>query len=253
MTPFGEASATPVDRGPTALRDLRITPGFMPSADGSVLFELGSTRVLCTASITNGVPRRLRGTGRGWLTAEYSLLPGSTRERSSREAVSGRQGGRTVEIQRLIGRSLRAVTNLATLGERTVYVDCDVIEADGGTRCASISGGYLAVHLAFKKLVDAGALKALPLDDSVAAVSVGVVSGMPMLDLDYAQDSEADVDMNVVMTGSGRLIEVQATAEKVPFDRGTFDQLLDLAAVGILEIGERQTGVISQAFRAAAG
>ena len=253
MTPFEETPAASVDRGPTALRDLRITPGFMPSADGSVLFELGSTRVLCTASITNGVPRRLRGTGRGWLTAEYSLLPGSTRERTSREAVSGRQGGRTVEIQRLIGRSLRSVTNLATLGERTVYVDCDVIEADGGTRCASISGGYLAVHLAFKKLVDAGALKALPLEDSVAAVSVGVVGGMPMLDLDYAQDSAADVDMNVVMTGSGRLIEVQATAEKVPFDRGTFDQLLDLAAVGILEIGERQTDVISQAFRAVGG
>lgn len=248
-----ETPAVSVDRGPTTLRELRITPDFMPAADGSVLFELGATRVLCTASITNGVPRRLRGTGQGWLTAEYSLLPGSTSQRSSREAVSGRQGGRTVEIQRLIGRSLRAVTNLATLGERTVYVDCDVIEADGGTRCASISGAYLALHLAFKKLIDASALKFSPLDDSVAAVSVGVVGGMPMLDLDYLQDSSAEVDMNVVMTGSGRLIEVQATAEKVPFDRGTFDQLLDLAAVGILAIGERQTELISQAFRPTAG
>jgi len=246
-------TSAPIDRGPTTLRELRIIPGFMPSAAGSVLFEQGSTRVLCTASVTNGVPRRLRGTGRGWLTAEYSLLPGSTRERSSREAVSGRQGGRTVEIQRLIGRSLRAVTDLAILGERTVYVDCDVVEADGGTRCASISGGYLALHLAFMKLIDAGVLKSSPLADSVAAVSVGVVGGMPMLDLDYLQDSSAEVDMNVVMTGSGRLIEVQATAEKVPFDRATFDQLLDLAAAGILAIGADQTEVISRAFRPANG
>jgi len=158
-----------------------------------------------------------------------------------------------VEIQRLIGRSLRAVTDLAILGERTVYVDCDVVEADGGTRCASISGGYLALHLAFMKLIDAGVLKSSPLADSVAAVSVGVVGGMPMLDLDYLQDSSAEVDMNVVMTGSGRLIEVQATAEKVPFDRATFDQLLDLAAAGILAIGADQTEVISRAFRPANG
>ena len=252
MPSAGPSTSSP-DRGPTELREVRIIPGFMPAADGSVLFEQGSTRVLCTASITNGVPRRLRGTGQGWLTAEYALLPGSTRDRTSREAVSGRQGGRTVEIQRLIGRSLRAVTDLGALGERTVYVDCDVIEADGGTRCASISGGYLALHLALKKLIDSGMIKSLPLDDSVAAVSVGVVGGMPMLDLDYVKDSSADVDMNVVMTGSGRLIEVQATAEKVPFDRGTFDQLLDLAALGILDIGKRQTAVIAEAYRAVAG
>ncbi len=236
------------ERGPLELRPLRIIPHFVPSADGSVLFELGSTRVLCTASVTNGVPRRLRGTGTGWLTAEYSLLPGSTRERTTREAVAGKQGGRTVEIQRLIGRSLRAVTDLSGLGERTVYVDCDVIEADGGTRCASISGGYVALHLALKKLVDAGAIRSLPLEDSLAAVSVGVVGGMPMLDLDYAQDSTAEVDMNVVMTGSGRLIEVQATAEGAPFDRATFDQLLDLAALGVEEIRGCQTETVNRAY-----
>ena len=196
----------------------------------------------------NGVPRRLRGTGEGWLTAEYSLLPASTGQRSSREAVSGRQGGRTVEIQRLIGRSLRAITQLSGLGERTVYVDCDVIEADGGTRCAAISGGYLALHLALKRAVDAKVIKNYPLHDSVAAVSVGIVGGMPVLDLDYAQDSTADVDMNVVMTGSGRLIEVQATAEKIAFDRTGLDQLLDLAAAGIKEIGTVQAEIVARSY-----
>ncbi|MCZ7662149.1 MAG: ribonuclease PH [Thermoleophilia bacterium] len=236
------------DRGPTALRPLRVIPDFVGSAQGSVLFEIGSTRVLCTASITNGVPRRLRGTGTGWLTAEYSLLPGSTAERSAREAVQGRQGGRTVEIQRLIGRSLRAVTDLSQLGERTVYVDCDVVEADGGTRCAAISGGYLALHLALKRAVDQKVIGQLPLTDSLAAVSVGVVAGMPMLDLDYAADSTADVDMNVVMTGSGRLVEVQATAEKVAFDRSTFEQLLDLAEQGVREITAAQRSVINATY-----
>ncbi|HZK48052.1 MAG TPA: ribonuclease PH [Thermoleophilia bacterium] len=235
-------------RPPESLRQLEVTPDFVRSADGSVLFELGGTRLLCTASIVNGVPRRLRGTGEGWLTAEYSLLPASTGQRTSREAVSGRQGGRTVEIQRLIGRSLRAVTDLSGLGERTVYVDCDVIEADGGTRCAAISGGYLALHLALKRAVDAKIIKSYPLHDSVAAVSVGIVDGLPVLDLDYAQDSTADVDMNVVMTGSGRLIEVQATAEKVPFDREGLDRLLDLAAAGIREIGAVQAAVIARSY-----
>jgi ribonuclease PH len=236
------------DRPPGELRPLSVTPDFVRSADGSVLFELGGTRVLCAASIVNGVPRRLRGTGEGWLTAEYSLLPASTGQRSSREAVSGRQGGRTVEIQRLIGRSLRAITQLSDIGERTVYVDCDVIEADGGTRCAAISGGYLALHLALKRAVDAKVIKNYPLNDSVAAVSVGIVGGMPVLDLDYAQDSTADVDMNVVMTGSGRLIEVQATAEKTAFDRTGLDQLLDLAAAGIREIGAVQAEIVARSY-----
>lgn len=236
------------DRPPGRLRPLNVIPDFVKCADGSVLFELGGTRVLCTASIVNGVPRRLRGTGEGWLTAEYSLLPASTGQRSSREAVSGRQGGRTVEIQRLIGRSLRAITQLSDLGERTVYVDCDVIEADGGTRCAAISGGYVALHLALKRAVDAKVIKTYPLRDSVAAVSVGIVGGMPMLDLDYAQDSTADVDMNVIMTGSGRLIEVQATAEKAPFDRASLDQLLDLATAGIKEIGTVQADVVARSY-----
>jgi ribonuclease PH len=245
MTEGGESMG---DRAPGDLRPLRITPDFIPSALGSVLFELGNTRVICTASVTDGVPRRLRGSGQGWLTAEYSLLPGSTNERTTREAVQGRQGGRTVEIQRLIGRSLRAVTDLKALGERTVYLDCDVIQADGGTRCASISGAYVALHLALKRLVDGRMIKALPLEDSVAAVSVGVVAGMPMLDLDYAQDFAADVDMNVVMTGTGRLVEVQATAEKQAFDRGTLDQLLDLAAVGVTAITQDQTDVINRQY-----
>ncbi len=242
------AEQSQTGRSPGELRTLKVTPDFVRSADGSVLFELGGTRVLCAASIVNGVPRRLRGTGEGWLTAEYSLLPASTGQRSSREAVSGRQGGRTVEIQRLIGRSLRAITQLSGLGERTVYVDCDVIEADGGTRCAAISGGYLALHLALKRAVDAKVIKNYPLHDSVAAVSVGIVGGMPVLDLDYAQDSTADVDMNVVMTGSGRLIEVQATAEKIAFDRTGLDQLLDLAAAGIREIGMVQAEIVARSY-----
>jgi ribonuclease PH len=242
------AEADSKDRSPGELRSLNIVPDFVRSADGAVLFELGGTRVLCTASIVNGVPRRLRGTGEGWLTAEYSLLPASTAERSSREAVSGRQGGRTVEIQRLIGRSLRAVADLKALGERTVYVDCDVIEADGGTRCAAISGGYLALHLALKRAVDKRMISTYPLLDSVAAVSVGIVGGMPCLDLDYIQDSSADVDMNVIMTGSGRLIEVQATAEKEPFDRVALDQLLDLAAEGIRRIGDAQQEIVRRSY-----
>lgn len=238
------------ERGPRDLRRLKVTPGFLGSADGSVLFELGRTRVLCAASLVDGVPGWRRGSREGWLTAEYSLLPASTPERTAREAVRGRQDGRTIEIQRLIGRSLRTVTDLSALGERTLYVDCDVIEADGGTRCAAVSGGYLALHLALMKAVETGRLRSVPLHDSVAAVSVGVVGGMPLLDLEYAEDSVADVDMNVVMTGSGRLIELQATAEIVPFDRGTLDQLLDLAEEGLRGVSAVQTEVIASAYQA---
>jgi ribonuclease PH len=213
-----------------------------------VFIELGSTRVLCTAQVVNGVPNWRRGSGNGWLTAEYSLLPGSTRDRTPREAVRGRQDGRTVEIQRLIGRSLRAVIDLAVLGERTIYVDCDVIEADGGTRCLAVTGGYLAIHLALKRAVDAGALRTLPINDSVAAVSVGVVGGMPLLDLEYREDCSADVDMNVVTTGSGRIIEVQATAESVPFERPVLDQLLDLAQTGIRQLTVAQMEVAARSY-----
>ena len=233
------------ERGPRELRPLRITPDFVRSADGSVLFELGRTRVICTASMVEGVPAWRRGSHEGWLTAEYSLLPASTRERTPREAVRGRQEGRTIEIQRLIGRSIRAVVDLGALGERTIYVDCDVIEADGGTRCAAVSGGYLAVHLALLRAVADGRLRSLPVRDSVAAVSVGVVGGLPLLDLEYGEDSAADVDMNVVMTGSQRLVEVQATAEIEPFDRDTFDHLLDLAVEGMLTIAAAQSDVIA--------
>lgn len=241
-------AARPGGRAPEELRPLKITPDFISTADGSVLMELGGTRVLCSAMITPGVPGWRRGSGEGWLTAEYSLLPSSTRERTTREAVRGKQDGRTVEIQRLIGRSLRTITDMKLLGEKTIYVDCDVIEADGGTRCAAVSGGFLALHLACKRLVDAKVLKALPLTDSVAAVSVGVVGGEAVVDLEYAEDSIADVDMNVVMTGSGKLIEVQATAEAVPFDRDMLDMLLALAEEGIGRIKDEQSAVIAKAY-----
>lgn len=240
-------------RGPAELRTLKITPDFVKTADGSVFMELGDTRVLCSAQVVNGVPAWRRGSGAGWLTAEYSLLPSSTRERTPREAVRGRQDGRTVEIQRFIGRSLRAVVDLSALGERTIYIDCDVVEADGGTRCVAVSGGYLALHLALKRGVDAGVLKSLPLNDSVAAVSVGVVAGTPVVDLEYEEDCTAAVDMNVVMTGSGRLIEVQATAETEPFERSVLDALLGLAEQGIAQIRQAQTDVIARAYAAPAG
>jgi ribonuclease PH len=238
----------PGDRLPGEVRPLRITPDFVRTADGSVLIELGGTRVLCSAQIINGVPGWKRGSGEGWLTAEYSLLPSSTRERTPREAVRGRQDGRTVEIQRFIGRSLRAITDLKSLGERTIYIDCDVIEADGGTRCAAVTGGYLALHLACKRAVDGRALKALPLADSVAAVSVGVIDGELRVDLEYEEDCVAEVDMNVVMTGSGKLIEIQATAEAAPFERQVFDDLLELAEEGIARMKEAQASVIAQAY-----
>lgn len=241
-------AARPGDRGPGDVRPLRIIPDFVRTADGSVLIELGGTRVLCSAQVVGGVPAWRRGSGEGWLTAEYSLLPSSTKERTPREAVRGRQDGRTVEIQRFIGRSLRAITDLTALGERTVYIDCDVIEADGGTRCAAVSGGYLALHLALKRAVDSRALRSLPLSDSVAAVSVGVVGGQPVLDLEYSEDVAAEVDMNVVMTGSGRLIEIQATAEGAPFERHVFDALLELARQGIEHISEAQSSLIARVY-----
>jgi ribonuclease PH len=218
-------------RRPDELRPIEIVPGFLEQPHGSALISCGKTRVLCTASIQEGVPRWMSGRGRGWLTAEYSLLPASTGDRTAREARSGRQQGRTVEIQRLIGRSVRAVADMEALGERTLWLDCDVLQADGGTRCAAISGVYVAAMLALDRF---GLSKALP--GSVAAVSVGVVEGTPLLDLDYSEDSNADVDVNVVTTGAGTLIEVQATAEREPFPRESLDELLDLAAAGIEEI-----------------
>jgi ribonuclease PH len=235
-------------RGPGELRALKITPDFVRTADGSVFFELGGTRVLCAAQVVNGVPGWRRGSGAGWVTAEYSLLPSSTRDRTPREAVRGKQEGRTIEIQRFIGRSLRTVVDLEALGERTVYIDCDVLEADGGTRCAAVSGGYIALHLALKRAVDNKQFRALPVNDSVAAVSVGVVGGMPVVDLEYEEDFAAQVDMNVVMTGNGRLIEVQATAETEPFERHVLDELLELAERGIAEIKAAQMEVVARAY-----
>jgi ribonuclease PH len=217
------------------LRPLSLEPSWLEQPHGSVLLSQGKTKVLCTASIQEGVPRWLVGRGRGWMTAEYSLLPASTGDRTEREASRGKQGGRTVEIQRLIGRALRSVTDFEALGERTLWLDCDVLQADGGTRCAAICGAYVAGRLALDRF---GLARALP--DSVAAVSVGVVAGEPLLDLDYSEDSSAEVDMNVVMTGDGRLVEVQATAEQEPFTRERLDELLGLAALGIEHIASAQ-------------
>jgi ribonuclease PH len=224
-------------RRPDELRPLEVDPRFLEAPHGVALWSQGRTRVLCTASVGEGVPRWLQRSGRGWLTAEYSLLPASTGERTEREASRGRQGGRTVEIQRLIGRAIRVVCDFEALGERTVHLDCDVLQADGGTRCAAICGAYVALSRALDRF---GLAKAL--SGSVAAVSVGVVDGESLLDLDYSEDSTAEVDLNVVMTGEGLLVEVQATAERVPFDRARLDELLDLAAAGIsaLELRQRE-------------
>lgn len=226
------------------LRPVRITPNIAKHADGSVLMQVGDTHVICTAVVVDGVPAWLRNSRRGWLTAEYSMLPAATTERGMREAVRGKQSGRTHEIQRLIGRSLRAVTDMGVIGERTIYIDCDVVQADGGTRTASISGGYAALHLALARLRERENLKELPLFDSVAAVSVGVVDDEVLLDLDYEEDAAAAVDMNVVMTGTGRLIEVQATAEGKPFERATLDALLELAGKGVERITRAQTALV---------
>ncbi|HTS52012.1 MAG TPA: ribonuclease PH [Burkholderiales bacterium] len=223
----------PSGRKPEELRPVRISRGYTRYPEGSVLIEFGDTRVLCTASVEEKVPPFLKGQGKGWLTAEYGMLPRSTNTRTQREAAAGRQSGRTHEIQRLIGRSLRAVADLAALGERTIQIDCDVIQADGGTRTASITGAFVALHDAVRYLVHRRVLAASPLGDFVAAVSVGVFDGVPVLDLDYAEDSRCETDMNVVMTSSGALVEVQGTAEGTPFSRAQLDSMIDLAALGI--------------------
>jgi ribonuclease PH len=233
-------------REPDDLRPVAFTRDYTEFAAGSVLVEFGRTRVLCTASVEERVPPWMRGSGRGWVTAEYSMLPGSSPERVGREAAKGKQSGRTQEIQRLIGRSLRAVTDLVTMGEVQVTVDCDVLQADGGTRTASITGGYVALHDACSRLVAAGSLPAHPLQDQCAAISVGVVGALPSLDLDYSEDANAEVDMNVVMTGSGRFIEVQGTAEGLPFSRGELDSLLALAEQGISELFVLQRELIAE-------
>jgi ribonuclease PH len=219
---------------------VEIEPGFVRSAHGSALISAGETRVICTASLVDGVPAWREASGGGWLTAEYGMLPASTGSRKPRDSTRGRPDGRTVEIQRLIGRSLRAVADIDGFGPRSVYVDCDVLQADGGTRCAAITGGYVALELALRGLVERGDLERLPLHGTLAAVSCGLVGGAPLLDLCYMEDAAAEVDMNVVMTGNGELVEVQATAEEVPFSRASLDELLGLAAGGIARLREAQ-------------
>jgi len=236
----------PSGREPGQLRPISFTTEFTRHAEGSVLAEFGDTRVLCTASIENRVPVWMRNTGRGWVTGEYGMLPRATHTRSGREAARGKQSGRTQEIQRLIGRSLRAVTDLEALGERTVTLDCDVIQADGGTRTASISGAYVALAIAIERLCKRNQLKRNPIHGHVAAISVGIYQGVPVLDLDYDEDSQAETDMNIVMNEAGRFIEVQGTAEGHAFTRDEFDALLGLAEIGIADIIESQRTAISQ-------
>ncbi len=216
----------------------------MRTADGSALYSQGETRVICTASVSGSVPRFLEGSGRGWVTAEYAMLPASTGQRKERDSKRGRQDGRGVEIQRLIGRSLRAVVDMEALGERTVYIDCDVLQADGGTRCASITGGFVALRLAVAKLLEAGDLEREPFTSSIAAVSCGIVEGEALCDLDYSEDSRAEMDANVVMSGDGGLVEVQATAEQMPVSRASLDELLGLAEPAIARLGEVQEGAV---------
>ena len=234
----------PSHRRPEELRAVRMTRGYTRHAEGAVLVEFGDTRVLCTASIEEKVPPFLKGKGQGWLTAEYGMLPRSTHTRSAREAASGKQSGRTQEIQRLIGRSLRAVVDLGKLGERTIQFDCDVLQADGGTRTASITGAFVALHDAIGVLRQQGLLAVDPIRDFVAAVSVGIYEGTPVLDLDYAEDSACETDMNVVMTGSGGIVEVQGTAEGAPFSRNELDALVDLAAAGIGRLVQMQRAAL---------
>ena len=234
----------PSKRLPTELREVRITRGYTKHAEGSVLVEFGDTRVLCTASVEEKVPGFLRGLGRGWITAEYGMLPRSTNTRIQREAARGKQSGRTLEIQRLIGRSLRAVADLSLLGERSIQIDCDVLQADGGTRTASITGAYVAAHDAAALLLARGLITASPLRDLVAAVSVGIYQGNAVLDLDYAEDSACDTDMNVVMTGSGGFVEIQGTAEGAPFSRAQMDELLALAERGIAQLVAKQKAAL---------
>ncbi|MHB8694833.1 MAG: ribonuclease PH [Solirubrobacteraceae bacterium] len=232
-------------RAPDQLRPVTIEPGFVPTATGSALISCGETRVICTASVEESVPRWMKGNGRGWVTAEYGMLPASTGQRKQRDISKGRLDGRSVEIQRLIGRSLRGVIDFAALGERTVYIDCDVLTADGGTRCASITGGMVALAVAVQKLISDGLLERSPLAGTVAAVSCGIVDGVPLLDLDYSEDSTAEVDANVVMTGEGGLIEVQATAEKTPLSRAHLDDVLALAAGGIDSLRAAQEAAVA--------
>jgi ribonuclease PH len=230
----------PSGRTPDAMRTIVLDPGVAKYAEGSCLAKFGDTQVLCTASVEERVPPFLRNTGKGWVTAEYGMLPRSTATRTDREATRGRQSGRTQEIQRLIGRSLRAVIDLIRLGERQIRIDCDVLQADGGTRTAAVTGSYVALHQACQHLVSAGLLKDLPLRDSVAAISCGVVAGSAVLDLDYAEDSKAETDANFVLTGTGGIVEIQATAEGAPFDDALFDEMLRLARAGIAELTRRQ-------------
>jgi ribonuclease PH len=237
-------------RAADQIRPVKITPDFVSTAEGSVLIEIGQTRVICTATVNDGVPSFMKGSGKGWVTSEYGMLPRATEQRTQREATRGKQSGRTLEIQRLIGRSLRAVINQEALGERTVWIDCDVIQADGGTRTASVTGAFVALGLAMERLVAAGILKHFPLEDSVAATSVGLVDGRALLDLAYDEDSRAEVDMNVVMTGSGRFVEIQATAEGRPFSGSEMQDLLALAAAGIRRLTEHQRALVQYNFGA---
>lgn len=239
-------------RNADQLRPLKITPDFIATAEGSVLIELGSTRVICTATVDDGVPGFMKGSGKGWVTSEYGMLPRATEERTPREAARGKQSGRTLEIQRLIGRSLRAATDQEAMGERTVWIDCDVIQADGGTRTASITGAFVALALAFERLVAAGILKSSPLIDTVAATSVGIVDDRALLDLAYEEDSRAEVDMNVVMTGGGHFVEIQASAEGRPFSGSEMQDLLALAVTGIRRLTVDQCAVLPKKFSARA-
>ena len=235
----------PSQRQSDQLRLTRLTRNFTRHAEGSVLIEMGDTRVLCTASVEENLPPFLRGKGQGWVTAEYGMLPRSTHTRSAREAAKGKQTGRTQEIQRLIGRSLRAVTDLKALGERQITLDCDVLQADGGTRCASITGAWIALYEACDKLVQAGKLPANPVKDHVAAISVGIFEGSPVLDLDYPEDANCDTDMNVIMTGQGGIVEVQGTAEGEPFTREQMNVLMDLATMGIRQLVAAQESALA--------
>ncbi|MCC7185333.1 MAG: ribonuclease PH [Acidobacteria bacterium] len=232
------------DRAADALRPTSLTPNVLIHAEGSVMIEAGQTRVMCTASVEDRVPPFLRGSGKGWVTAEYGMLPRATSTRTQRESTAGKVGGRTQEIQRLIGRSLRSVTALKELGERTIWIDCDVIQADGGTRTASITGAFVAMVLAMDRLRQQGALRNIPVTDYVAATSVGIVKNTPLLDLAYEEDSAAEVDMNVIKTGGGKFIEIQGTAETDPFDRAALDLLLTLADKGIAELVEKQRALV---------
>jgi ribonuclease PH len=245
MTETHGASTRSYDRASDGLRPITIEPGFVRTASGSALISVGETRVICTASVQESVPRWMAGRGTGWVTAEYGMLPASTGDRKQRDITKGRADGRSIEIQRLIGRSLRGVIDFTALGERTIYIDCDVLQADGGTRCASISGGMVALRLATDALVTRGLLERSPLTGSVAAVSAGVVNGIPLLDLDYGEDSTAEVDANVVMTGEGGLVEVQATAERTPLSRAHLDDLLRLAEAGIRQLRVAQEAAVA--------